>query len=411
MGLASSQARILLLTAQKSDLEYRAQVINQRKLNLSNQTQALSERYSRAINNRKLTFALFGAENDVRRDLSYSDLRAENGNTGTYLITDKEGYGEGYRGLLVKGELFSVGDEVKMVGFDFIRFGGRVTGSYNFINPTPEENPKGMETESSPFPAYRGENQTIIYKYGWSYNGENGTGTNVYGYEAAVNEDGVVVELNVNVSTIPENGYVISGHGKGRDFIRSNIVLGATIELNEENKTYTISTTLNSYFENLVTSVESSISSVETKRRQLYDLDFTLIDGYINELNQKVSSLRTIKEEIETGLDSGSWNDKEKLSHLMVYNTYQLEIERINQKLISASVESKAVAAKSVWHRPTEQSYQEIDNNLKLYSDLGINLVFVETLYGGYSTFKSKYSNLFPYNPKLALNYSSGLKG
>ena len=91
MGLASSQARILLLTAQKSDLEYRAQVINQRKLNLSNQTQALSERYSRAINNRKLTFALFGAENDVRRDLSYSDLRAENGNTGTYLITDKEG--------------------------------------------------------------------------------------------------------------------------------------------------------------------------------------------------------------------------------------------------------------------------------------------------------------------------------
>ncbi len=317
-------------------------------------------------------------------------------------------YGEGYRGLLVRGELFNIGDEVKMVGFDFIRFGGKVMGTYNFINPTPETNPKGMETETSPFPAYRGENQTIIYKYGWSYNGENGTGTNVYGYEAAVNSEGVVVELNVNVSTIPENGYVISGHSKGRDFIRSNIVLGATIDLNEENQTYTISTTLNSYYENLVTSVNTSIANAQTKKRQLYDLNYTLIDGYINELTSKVESLRTVKEEIEAGLDSGNWNEKEKLSHLMVYNTYQIEIEKINHKLISASVESKAVGAKSVWHRPIEQSYQDIENNLKLYSEIGINLVFVETLYNGYSTFKTKYDSLFPYNPKLASTYSDG---
>ena len=41
----------------------------------------------------------------------------------------------------------------------------------------------------------------------------------------------------------------------------------------------------------------------------------------------------------------------------MIYNSYQIEIEKINHKLISASVESKAVAAKSVWHRPIESSY------------------------------------------------------
>lgn len=317
-------------------------------------------------------------------------------------------YGEGYRGLLVRGVLFSVDDEVKMVGFDFIRFGGKVTGTYNFINPTPETNPKGMETESSPFPAYRGENQTIIYKHGWSYNGENGTGTNVYGYEAAVDENGVVVELNVNVSNIPENGYVISGHGKGRDFIRSNIVLGATIDLNEENKTYTISTTLNSYYENLVTSVTSSINNAETKKKQLYDLNYTLIDEYISELNEKVQALKSVKEAIESGLEEGSWDEKERLSHLMIYNTYQIEIEKINHKLISASVESKAVSAKSVWHRPIEMTYEEIDQNLKLYSEIGINLVFVETLYNGYSTFKSKYETYFPYNPKLGTSYKDG---
>ncbi len=319
-------------------------------------------------------------------------------------------YGEGYRGLLVKGQLFSIGDEVKMVGFDFIRFGGRVTGTYNFVNPTKEMNPKGMETETSPFPAYRGENQTIIYTDGWSYNGEAGTGTNVYGYEASVDNNGVVVELNVNVSSIPEGGYVISGHGKGRDFIRSNIVLGATIELNEEAKTYTISTTLNSYYENLVTSVNTSINSATTKKKQLFDLNYTLIDQYISQLNEKTNALKTIKEEIETGLDSGSWSEKEKLSHLMTYNTYQIEIEKINHKLISLCVESKPVSAKSVWHRPIEMTYEEIDKNLKLYSEIGINLVFVETLYNGYSTFKSEYEEYFPYNPKLGTSYSSDEK-
>ena len=319
-------------------------------------------------------------------------------------------YGEGYRGLLVKNELFSIGDEVKMVGFDFIRFGGKVTGTYNFINPTPEMNPKGMETETSPFPAYRGENQTIIYKYGWSYNGLAGTGTNVYGYEAAVDKNGVVVELNVNVSNISEDGYVISGHGKGRDFIRSNIVLGATIDLNEENQTYTISTTLNSYYENLVTSCNQSINNAQTKKRQLYNLNYSLIDSCIEEINTKLTALRTVKEEIEASIDNQTWSEKEKLSHLMVYNTYQIEIEKINHKLIALSVESKPVAGKSVWHRPIEMTYEEIDNSLRLYKEVGINLVFVETLYNGYSTFKTKYDSLFPYNSKLGTSYASAEK-
>jgi hypothetical protein len=182
-------------------------------------------------------------------------------------------YGEGFRQLLVKGELFKVGESVKMVGFDFIRFGGTVKGEYQHVNPTPESNPAGMETETSPFDAYRGENQTIIYKDGWSYNGAAGTGTNIYGYEAAVDANGVVVEIGVNVSAIPEGGYVISGHGKGRDFIRSNIVLGATVTVDEATKTYSVKTTLNSYYENLVTEVNSTVATAETRIRQLYDLN------------------------------------------------------------------------------------------------------------------------------------------
>lgn len=314
-------------------------------------------------------------------------------------------YGEGFRQLLVKGQLFNQGDHVKMVGFDFIRFGGTVVGEYNFVDPTLEENPAGMETETTPFPAYRGENQTIIYTDRWSYNDAAGTGTNVYGYEAAVDANGVVVELNVNVSGIPKGGYVISGHGKGRDFIRSNIVLGATVEINEETKTYSVSTTLNSYYENLVQSVNAAVSNAEAKITQLYDLNKDFLQQSIADVSEKLETLKNSKEEIEAALQQEGLTAETRLSLLMQYNNSQLQIERLRQKIITSSVESNAVSARGVWHRPTESTYREIEQNVNIYRDVGINLVFVETLYNGYSAFRTKIEE-FPYNPRLSGKYT-----
>ena len=77
-------------------------------------------------------------------------------------------YGAGWRQLLCAGELFNIGDEVKMVGFDFVRFGGTVHGTFDYINPTKETNPNAMETATEEFPAFRGTDQTIIYKHGCS---------------------------------------------------------------------------------------------------------------------------------------------------------------------------------------------------------------------------------------------------
>lgn len=314
-------------------------------------------------------------------------------------------YGTGYRGQLVRRELFDIGDKVKMVGFDFIRVGGTVVGTYDFINPTKESNPKGMETSTSPFPAFRGENQTIIYTDGWDYNGASGTGTNTYGYEAAISENGVVVELNVNVSKIPQNGYVISGHGKGRDFIRSNMVLGATVERDDSTKTYTISTTLNSYYENLVLDANNTIKAANDKIDRLYDIDGQTIKELAAQVEQKLAALKQVKEDIESDTEA---TDEQKLSRMMNYNNYQIEIENIYHRIATLSLGGKAVAAQSVWHRPTEKTYADIENTVNIYSDIGINLVFLETLYGGYSTFRSKYDGLFPYNMNLGTNYKNG---
>lgn len=316
-------------------------------------------------------------------------------------------YGEGYRQLLASGELFNVGDEVKMVGFDFIRFGGTTYGSYDYVNPSIETNPGAMETPTQEFPAYRGTNQTIIYKYGWNYKDIPGTGTNVYGYEAAVDAEGVVVELGVNVSSIPEGGYVISGHGKGRDFIRSNFVLGATVVLNESNQTFAVSTTLNSYYENLVLSVESVIDTAEARIRQLYDINKELLNELIAEIRVVLEDLKVVKEDIEKSLQDENLTEEARLSYLMNYNNSQLKIEKLRQKILINSAESKAVSARAVWHRPIESTYAEIKANVEMYKSIGINLVFVETLYNGYSAFKSDIEE-FPYHKTLAPSYSDG---
>ena len=315
-------------------------------------------------------------------------------------------YGSGFRQLLARTELFAVGDEVKMVGFDFVRFGGTVYGEYDFINPTKEENPKGMETATEEFPAFRGDNQTIIYKDGWKYKESTGTGTNVYGYEAAVDANGVVVELGVNVSAIPAGGYVISGHGKGRDFIRSNVVLGATIVLDENSKMYSVSTTLNSYYENLVTSVNTTVANAERRIKQLYDVDSELLQGYITSINEELLALKTVKEDIELALEDENLTEETRLSLLMQYNNSQLSIEKLRQQIIVSSAESKAVSARAVWHRPTELTYADIEKNIKMYKDIGINLVFVETLYNGYSTFISDVEE-FPYHKNLSAKYTA----
>ena len=99
MGLASSQARMLLLTARKSDLEYRAQAISQRKINLAMQTEQLANDYSNSMQNMtmKLNYATVNGQAQYEK-LSYAGITAENANyvgdyivktaTGKYAVTD-----------------------------------------------------------------------------------------------------------------------------------------------------------------------------------------------------------------------------------------------------------------------------------------------------------------------------------
>ncbi len=64
MGLAASQGRMLLLTARKSDLEFRAQQISQKRLVLSQQLESISMDYENACSDRKMYINVSLADTD-----------------------------------------------------------------------------------------------------------------------------------------------------------------------------------------------------------------------------------------------------------------------------------------------------------------------------------------------------------
>lgn len=301
----------------------------------------------------------------------------------------------GFRGRLLEGNRFNLGDKLSLVGFDYIRFGGepvRYTYDYIYQNANDwEVNPNVWESENEPFAAYRGPDQMIIYKDGWKYNDAKGTGTNVYGYEAAVDANGDVVERGVNVSAIPAGGYVISGHGLARDFIRSQIPKGAKITMNEGKKEIAVTTSLNSFFVNTQETVLGIVQSAQKMVDQLYDVDRTGLTAKIAEANNRLTALEATKTEIETQMEQGTWSDLDKTKALMSYNAQKLEVEALGYEILSMSSESRPVTARAVWHRPVEKNLSDLQATINAYADTGINLIFVETFFNGYSMFKSEY--------------------
>ncbi|MDD3149441.1 MAG: hypothetical protein PHV68_01280, partial [Candidatus Gastranaerophilales bacterium] len=63
MGLAASQARLLMLTSRQSDLELKGQIINQRRLKLAYEMEQISSDYTEKISDTNLYVQVPSATN------------------------------------------------------------------------------------------------------------------------------------------------------------------------------------------------------------------------------------------------------------------------------------------------------------------------------------------------------------
>lgn len=82
MGMSASQARLLMLTARKSDLEYQAQQITQAKLALAQKEEEIAVKHNNAISNTEYVVVKSGTE---KIPMTYAELKS-NG----YLLYDSK---------------------------------------------------------------------------------------------------------------------------------------------------------------------------------------------------------------------------------------------------------------------------------------------------------------------------------
>lgn len=234
------------------------------------------------------------------------------------------------------------------------------------INPNAETNPNGAY-----YPGFRGSNQLIIYTEAFG----DRTGTNEFGMEAII-EKNRVVKLSGANSPIPKNGFVISGHGKAKQWITNNIIEGAKISVDLDKGLIESSITPESYvFRATYRYNESRKLSNNLLKGQPKNSDYVLTtQNYLKNAQKYVKKAnKSLKE-----------NNYQK-----VYNYTQESLDLANKAFYNA-VPNNPNEFKGIWVRPTEKNREDIEKTLDKISHSGIDNVFLETYYHGYTIFPSK---------------------
>lgn len=227
------------------------------------------------------------------------------------------------------------------------------------IDPT-----MATSNKNSYFPGFRGTNQLVVYTRAY---GER-TNTNEFGGEAIV-KDNTVVAISGADSLIPENGFVISGHGSAKNWINKNLIVGSKVFLNTEKNTITAYTTSDSY----IYGAKECLKEVQNVMNYYVKSDA--------EYNHK-----KIDECIK---DAQNCIKKAENRPSQVQEYSQLAIEYAN-KALSMAVPYKKSELRGVWIRPTCKNRSDVVYVVDRLANAGINHIFLETYFHGMTIFPSK---------------------
>lgn len=201
------------------------------------------------------------------------------------------------------------------------------------------------------------------------YDASNVVSRNQYGFEIAIDKDGLVVDKNTNV-TLPAGGAVLSAHGSGIDKIK-NINIGDIIVFNKTDlnvKVYSYSVI------GLYIKIMDIIPRIEEAMGKYLALDYAGIEVKVNQAIDLYEGL----------LASFKQTNVDKAEELLLELEFML-------------VEGRAVQTKAFWHYPTrstgypETNQQEVEALLDKIKEMGFNNIYLNTNMDGRAIYKSKY--------------------
>ncbi|HYF83203.1 MAG TPA: family 10 glycosylhydrolase [Clostridia bacterium] len=251
---------------------------------------------------------------------------------------------------------------------------------YAACNPqTIADNPAAWNiAEGKPYDGFRGPNQLIIYDSSYGSH----TGTNPYGYEVVVSNEGQIISTGGNDSEIPKGGYVLSGHGDKLNWLQKYALLGATVVFNNDKKEVTMIFTPDSYMNMALYNINSAQASLELAKKQYLDISYDNVQSMINLTESK---LKKIQAQLAQGQYDGlikAVRDMQKDADTAYYMTFE-----------SVKVENRAV-----WLRPRDTSIVQIQKRLDMLKALNINTIYLETYWNGYAIYPTN-NEIMQHNP------------
>lgn len=231
------------------------------------------------------------------------------------------------------------------------------------INPNPQTNPLGAY-----YPGFRGNNQLVIYTSAF---GEY-TGTNEFGKEAIIIEDKVFGFCGSNCY-IPKNGFIVSGHGTAKKWINEKLMEGATVKIYPNTMMLESTITPESYLYKAGQRINESKKIILDYKRSLPGYQSKISENYLNQAMQKYNDAKY-------ALDKLQYEDGKDLANSaleMADMSYYYAVPAVRNEL------------HGVWLRPVEKNQAEIGKTLDRLKKSGIDNVFLETYYQGYTIFPS----------------------
>ena len=227
------------------------------------------------------------------------------------------------------------------------------------INPV-----AGVSVSGNFYPGGRGANQLVVYT---PQNGAR-TGTNEFGAEAIV-VDNTVVQISGADSIIPKDGFVISGHGRAKDWMNKNLTVGSKIYVDLKNMMITAYLTNDSF----IFATKAKIKEIDNVMRYYKDNDIYYDDSLAHDYITK--ALDNLKRA------NRNPDDTQKYSSMAI---------NAANKAMQYALPYYKNEFKGVWLRPTEKSRGEISRTLDKVKKYGIETVFLETYYQGKTIFPSE---------------------
>jgi hypothetical protein len=257
------------------------------------------------------------------------------------------------------------------------------------INPNAKNNPRG-----SSFPGARGSNQLLLYSRDFE---KPSTGTNRFGFEVTVAENRVVKHGGAD-SVIPQNkgDFILSGHGKAQRWLAENAVLGSKITVNYDKKIVTSAIDVDTYRLQLQNQLEEldCVPPGKTPDRYISDVDPKAAEQ-LNDACQRGYLLLSqfdglVKDNQATVVAKQAIGALKELDTLVFKQFPTLPFD----------------APIAVWHRPVELTTDAIITSLNEFQQAGINTIFLETFFHGYTIFPSRTFSAFNLAPNQYPKFS-----